>query len=74
MAAIFMTSPNTSVTVPTGQHVTPADQESVLDRGGRFRCRSCNQVHEWTKENVTLSNWPGATSLIGVKRGMTGEP
>ena len=74
MAAIFMTCPNSGATVVTGQHVTPADREMVLARGGRFRCPSCHQVHEWTTENVTLSDWPGATSLVGVKRGMADEP
>ena len=63
MAAILITCPTTGATVNTGQHVTRHDQDAVLEGGGRFRCSSCNQVHEWTKDSARLTEWPGNTSV-----------
>ena len=67
MTAVLMKCPSTGSTVPTGSHVTRAEESAgaVLGAGGSFRCASCNQIHTWTKGDVTLSSWPGATSVAG---------
>ena len=62
MAAIIMSCPNTGATVGTGQHVRAEDFAAADTLTGRFRCSSCNQVHGWTKVDVRLTEWPGATS------------
>ena len=62
MAAIMMPCPVTGETVATGQHVSPQEFAAADIMGGRFRCSSCQQVHDWTKDQVSLVDWPGRTS------------
>ena len=60
MALIQMSCPNTHAKVATGQHMTPADFAAADILGGRFRCSACQKVHEWTKGDVTLTEWRGS--------------
>ena len=62
MASIHMLCPNTGVDVATGQHARPEEFASAAAIGGRFRCSACQRVHEWSKGDVRLADWPGATS------------
>ena len=65
MAAVYMLCPSTGATVATGQHVTKDEFEARAFLQGRFRCSACQQVHTWTKTQVTLAEVPGATSRLG---------
>ena len=66
MAAIMTTCPTTATSVKTGQHATKAEfADAPADLAGTFRCGACGRVHDWTKAQAWLVEWPGATSTLG---------
>ena len=65
MPLILATCPTTSATVTRGQHASPAEFERADELSGRYRCDACGKIHDWTKADVRLVKWQGATSTLG---------
>lgn len=53
MQRVLFTCPSSGRTVPTVQRMTEAKFSAMVGRFA-FRCSSCDEIHQWGKEDAWL--------------------
>ena len=62
MQRVLFTCPTSGRTVPTVQRMTEAKFSAMVGRFA-FRCSSCDEIHQWGKEDAWLETENPRVSL-----------